>query len=281
MIKEIGRLNGNEELEIKNMTEKALQKLEKSQKSGKTAFEKLASCKNYFGRISIAKVAASSPLKDKVAKITIPLLDSKNYAKRATALYFFFYYYFDEPEKMIEIVSSYYHSIKWEAENIMDHFWKGYPKLMKANMLKWIESPDEKKRSLSFHGLENISQKDPQFVLEFIEKIIDDDSIEVQKKITHTLIQIARIHPADVYPHLMEWLRDADEKRMKTIWVSMKRLANTVINSRGKEQNADLTLLTKETIKNWKSDKNPHISEMGKKLFKIIKNKKNHSDIFF
>ena len=277
MIKEIGRLNEKEELEIKNQTNETLQLLEKSPQKGEKVFEKFASCKNYFGRILIAKIAAASPLKDKVAKITKTLLKSNSYAKRATALYFFFYYYSNKPEKMIEIVSSYYHSIKWEAENIMDHFWKEYPDLMKANMMKWIESSDEKKRSLSFHGLENFSQKDPHFVLEFIEKIIDDESLEVQKKITHTLIQIARTHPAEVYPYLMEWLKDADEKRIKTIWVSMKRLTNSVISSRGKEKNNDFILLTKETIKNWKSDKNPKISTMGEKLYQILNTKKNNN----
>ncbi|MCK4358399.1 MAG: DNA alkylation repair protein [Candidatus Cloacimonetes bacterium] len=273
MIKEIGRLDEKEEKEFRHKIEKTLEIFDESPKKGEKKFEEFASCKNYFGRILIAETAANSPQKDKVAKIAKSLLDSKNYAKRATALFFFYNYFMDKPEEMVEIVSNYYHSIKWEAENIMDHFWKEYPDLMKANMMKWIESKDEKKRSLSFHGLENISQKDPHFVMEFIEKIIDDESIEVQKKITHTIIQIARARPAEVYPYLKEWLKDSDNKRIKTIWVSMKKLANSLRSAGGKDKNSDFVVLTKDTIKDWRHSKNRKISTMGEKLNQIIQNR--------
>ena len=272
MVKEIGRLNEKEERQMQQETEKVLELWNKSSQKGKKKFELLAGCKNYFGRIIIAETAANSSQKVEVAKLAKLLLDSHNYAKRATALFFFYNYYKGQPEEMIEIVSNYYDSIKWEAENIMDQFWREYPELMKANMMKWIESKDGKKRSISFHGLENISQKDPHFVMEFIEKIIDDDSLEVQKKITHTLIQIARYRPAEVYPYLKEWLKDADDKRIKTIWVSMKKLANSLKSSGGKDRNSDFVILTKDTIKHWKIDKNPKISTMGEKLFQIISN---------
>ncbi len=273
MVKDIGRLDEKEEKELRSQTEKFLKLLDELPKKSKKKFEEFTSCKNYFGRILIAEIAANSPQKDKVAKIAKSLLDSKNYAKRATALFFFYYYFINKPEEMIEIVSNYYHSIKWEAENIMDTFWKEYPDLMKDNMMKWIESEDERKRSLSFHGLENISQKDPHFVMEFIEKIIDDESIDVQKKITHTIIQIAKARPAEVYPYLKEWLKDADNKRIKTIWVSMKKLANSLRLSWGKDKNNDFALLTKDTIKDWKHSKNHKISTMGEKLNIIVKNR--------
>jgi len=276
MVKEIGRLNEKEEKELRYKTEKTLKLLDESPKKGEKKFEEFASCKNYFGRILIAETAANSPQKDKVVEIAKSLLDSKNYAKRATALFFFYNYLMGKPEEMIEIVSNYYDSIKWEAENIMDHFWKEYPELMKSNMMKWIESADGSKRSISFHGLENISQKDPHFVMEFIEKIIDDESIEVQKKITHTIIQIARARPAEVYPYLKEWLKDADNKRIKTIWVSMKKLANSLRSSGGKERNNDFAILTKDTIRDWKRSSNPQISTMGEKLTQIIKYRKKY-----
>jgi 3-methyladenine DNA glycosylase AlkC len=151
----------------------------------------------------------------------------------------------------------------------MDHFWKKYPKLMKQNMIKWIESSDENKRSLSFHGLGNIAPKDPHFAMEFIEKIIDDKSIEVQKKITHTIVQLARTRPADVYPYLKEWLRDADEKRVKTIWVSMQKLVSN-LKSNVKEKDKNFEMLTRDTVKDWKHDKNPKIATMGEKLSEIL-----------
>lgn len=275
MVKEIGRLTDKEEQELIEETNKTLELVQKDDKKGKAALEKLASCKNYFGRLIIAETLAKSPLKEEIAKNFIKkLLSSHNYAKRATALFFFYYYYDGEPEKIIDIVSKYYNDIKWEAENIMDQFWKKYPNLMKQNMLKWIESSDENKRSLSFHGLGNIAPKDPHFAMEFIEKIIDDESIEVQKKITHTIVQLARARPADVYPYLKEWLRDANEKRIKTIWVSMKKLTSS-LTSNGKERNKDFEMLTKETIKDWKRDKNPKISTMGEKLYELIIQEEN------
>ncbi|MGC9337330.1 MAG: HEAT repeat domain-containing protein [Candidatus Cloacimonadia bacterium] len=275
MVKEIGRLTDKEEQELIEETKKTLELVQKDDKKGKATLEKLAGCKNYFGRLIIAETLAKSPLKEELAKNFIKkLLNSHNYAKRATALFFFYYYYDGEPEKIIDIVSKYYNDIKWEAENIMDQFWKKYPNLMKQNMLKWIESSDENKRSLSFHGLGNIAPKDPHFAMEFIEKIIDDESIEVQKKITHTIVQLARARPADVYPYLKEWLRDANEKRIKTIWVSMKKLTSS-LTSNGKERNKDFEMLTKETIKDWKRDKNPKISTMGEKLYELITHEQN------
>ncbi len=272
MVNKIGRLTDAEEKELQLETNQAVEILTENEKKGKKKVEELAACKNYFGREIIGKTAANSEQKEELAPIMKKLLDSRNYAKRATALFFFLYYYKNKPEEMIEIVSNYYDSIKWEAENIMDQFWKDYPQLMKENMLKWIESKDERKRSLSFHGLENFSTKDPHFVMEFITKIIDDESLEVQKKITHTLIQIARARPAEVYPYVKELLKDADDRRVKTIWVSMKKLANSLKSSNQKDKNGDFALLTKNTIKDWRSDKNKRVHVMGDKLFHIIKN---------
>ena len=272
MVNKIGRLTDREEKELKRETSAALEVYMTNKKKGTKKLDELAACKNYFGREIVGKTIAQSEQKDEFADMMRDYLNAKNYAKRATALFFFLYYYQKQPEEMIEIVSEYYDSIKWEAENIMDQFWKDYPQLMKQNMLKWIESDDERKRSLSFHGLENFSEKDPHFVMEFITKIIDDESLEVQKKITHTLIQIARSRPAEVYPYVQELLKDADDRRVKTIWVSMKKLANSLKSANSKEKNSDFALLTKNTIKDWRSDKNKKVHIMGDKLFYIIKN---------
>ena len=274
MIKKIGRLTANEKNELYIKTQEIIEQIKESPQKGKKEFSKLAASQNYFVRKQLGKMAAKSDIKDKFEKIANKYINSKKYAHRATALFFYDMYYKDKPEKMIEILSNYYNSIRWEAENLMDNYWKSYPKLMKKNMMKWIVSEDDEKRSLSFHGLENFTYHDPQFVLDFIKKVIDDDSLEVQKKITHTIIQIAKTKPAVVYPHLREWLTEADDKRIKTIWVSMKKLANSIKNSNGrdKKKNKDFFLLTKDTIKEWKRDKNDKVSTMGKKLYKIIKN---------
>jgi len=273
MIKKIGRLSPDEKSELYSKTDEVIDTIKDSPKKGLKELEKIATTQNYFARKKIGEIIANSEVKDEVEEFALKLLESNNYAQRATALFFCAEYYKNNPEKMIEILSNYYNDIRWEAENLMDNYWKSYPKLMKQNMLKWIESDDEEKRSLSFHGLENFTYHDPQFVLDFIKKVIDDESLEVQKKITHTIIQIAKTKPAVVYPHLREWLTEADDKRIKTIWVSMKKLANSLKNSNGRDRkkNKDFYMLTKDTIKEWKRDKNDKVNTMGKKLNKIIK----------
>ncbi|MEA2104764.1 MAG: DNA alkylation repair protein [Candidatus Cloacimonadota bacterium] len=276
MVKKIGRLSRNEKNEIYEEIHDFIDQFKKSNKTAEKKLNKLVNCPNYFGREFIASYLAKSPIANKLKSVMKKLLDSKEYPVRATALFFFYNYYASQPEKMIDIVSEYFDSIKWEAENIIDIFWKSNQKLMKKNMLKWIESPDERKRSLSFHGLENLCYHDPQFVLEFIEKIIDDESIEVQKKITHTIIQVARVKPAIVYPYIREWLVDADEKRQKTIWVSMTKLVNSLHGLGAKERSKDFVMLTKETIKNWKFEKNRKISKMGSQLSELLYSKKKY-----
>lgn len=273
MIKKIGRLSPSEKNEILIKTQEVIDLIQKSRKKGEEKFLQLASSQNYFAREQIGKIAAASEVGDNLKDMVENLLDSDNYAQRATALFFFSKYYKNEPKKMIDILSNSYNSIRWEAENLMDYYWKKYPKLMKQNMLKWIESEDEQKRSLSFHGLENFTYHDPQFVLDFIKKVIDDKSLEVQKKITHTIIQIAKTRPAVVYPHLREWLSEANERGMKTIWISMRKLANSIKNSKNKDRNKnkDFFFLTKDTIKEWKKDKNNKVSNMGRKLYKVLK----------
>jgi len=170
MVNKIGRLTDREEKELQQETIAALEIYKSNEKKGTKKIEELAACKNYFGREIVGKTAANSEEKDNLEDLMRGLLDSKIYTKRATALFFFMYFYKKQPEKMIEIVSEYYDSIKWEAENIMDQFWKDYPQLMKQNMLKWIESEDERKRSLSFHGLENFSEKDPHLLWNSLQK---------------------------------------------------------------------------------------------------------------
>ena len=95
MIKKIGRLSEKEEKAICVETENVLALFDKSSNKGKKKFEELASCKNYFGRKIIAETAYQSTYKDKLFKLSQSLLNSKIYAKRATALLFFYNYYMD------------------------------------------------------------------------------------------------------------------------------------------------------------------------------------------
>ena len=88
---------------------------------------------------------------------------------------------------------------------------------MKNYMPQWQKDNDEVKRSLSLHGMENIASSDPKFIMSFIGNMIDDESLEVQKKITHILTQVGRSKPNKCYPIVKKWLEDAEDKRIKTI----------------------------------------------------------------
>jgi len=94
-------------------------------------------------------------------------------------------------------------------------------------------------------------------------------SMEVQKKITHILTQVARSRPAECYPYIREWLTSATDKRMKTLWVSMKKLANIVIQKSRRDKSQEFIMLTHQTINDWKYDENEQVSYVGKKLSHI------------
>jgi len=165
------------------------------------------------------------------------------------------------------------------VESIINDLWKRYPGEMKKQMLEWLRSEDEGKRALSFHGMENISGREPAFIMDFINRAIDDKSVEVQKKITHILTQVARSRPAECYPYIHEWLLSGDETRMKTLWVSMKKLANIVIQKSKRDKSQEFIMLTHRTIQDWKNDENKNVAQMGQKLMGILKNKPgNNSD---
>jgi 3-methyladenine DNA glycosylase AlkC len=107
--------------------------------------------------------------------------------------------------------------------------------------------------------------------MSFIGNMIDDESLEVQKKITHILTQVGRSKPNKCYPVVKEWLHDADDKRIKTIWVSMKKLANIITQQSNRDKSAEFVKVTTRTVKEWKKDSNQNVSVMGGKLAQILK----------
>jgi len=103
-----------------------------------------------------------------------------------------------EPEdenKLIEIIEETFDSVPWEVETIINDLWKRFPDMMKEHMKTWIDSEHYQKRALSFHGMDHIADSDPTFIMDFVGKAIDDDVMDVQKKITHILSQVAKINP--------------------------------------------------------------------------------------
>lgn len=272
MFNKIGRLDNEDVKNLKELVVKIFSLLsDGKQERARKEIYKVANTPNYFIREHLGTYLARNEKAELVEPLIDEMIKHKFYGIRATALFYYFHVYQDNPEKILDILDSCYKSTPWEAESIVNEMWRMYPDLMKERMSEWIKSEDENKRALSFHGMENISNSDPNFIMEFISNAIDDNKIEVQKKITHILTQVARSNPIIVFPYIREWLVEADETRVKTIWVSMKKLANIIVQRNRNEQSQEFVLLTQQTIEDWKNDENEKVSYMGEKLFRIIR----------
>jgi len=272
MLKKIGRLDAESKKELDTIIDSIYELLDKG-KSSKAEKEliKLSATPNYFIREYVGKDLINYEDQKQVNPIANRMIKHKIYGVRATALFYYYQKYFDDPDSMFEILSESFESVPWEVESIINEMWKRFPDFMKDKMTDWLESDNPKKRALSFHGMENIANSDPGFIMDFISKAIDDDTMEVQKKITHILTQVARANPVIVFPYIREWLCEANDKRIKTIWVSMKKLANIVIQRNRREKSQEFVLLTQQTIYDWTKDENDNVAKMGEKLSHIIK----------
>ncbi|MCD4820461.1 MAG: DNA alkylation repair protein [Candidatus Cloacimonetes bacterium] len=267
MFNKIGRLDTDMKKDIKQHLEEFYKLLDKNKKeqAEKQLFV-LAKTPNYFIREFAGKELLNYHDQRKILPLIKKMLKHRIYGIRATAIFYFYSKLIDKPKKLLKILEESIDSVPWEVESIINDLWKKYPELLKESLKEWILSENESKRALSFHGMENIANSDPVYIMNFIALAIDDESMEVQKKITHILTQVARTNPVIVYPYIHEWLLDADEKRVKTIWVSMKKLANIVIQKSRREKSHDFVMLTKQTISDWATDENENVSKMGKKL---------------
>ena len=268
---EIGRLVIEDRKELNAIISKIEKHLDKSKVNlAEKKLVETSKTPNYFVREYLGKNLTKIEHEDELIKIAEHMLEHKIYGVRATAVFYLYNIYIEDTNKVFEILEKTFDSVPWEVESIINDMWKKIPDIMKEKMQSWVESENPQKRSLSFHGMENISRSDPNFIMDFISKVIDDDTIEVQKKITHILTQVARVNPVIVFPYIREWLSDANEKRIKTIWVSMKKLANIVIQRNRRERSEEFILLTQQTISDWKNDENDNISQMGERLYRII-----------
>ncbi|PID28808.1 MAG: hypothetical protein CSB55_03395 [Candidatus Cloacimonadota bacterium] len=276
MLKAIGRLDNASIRELDTLLEDIHKYVkENKRKKAVEAINKTAKTPNYFIREYMGKKMTGFENRELVSSIAEDMLKHKIYGIRATGLFYFYNLYFKEPQKLFPYLEKNFENIHWEAESIINELWKRHPKIMKVEMLKWIKDENENKRALSFHGMENIAGKDPGYIMDFLTHAIDDESIEVQKKITHILTQVARSRPAESYPYIREWLLDADETRLKTLWVSMKKLANIVIQKSKRDKTQEFIMLTQRTIKDWRKDENKNVSSMGNKLNQILNNNHN------
>jgi 3-methyladenine DNA glycosylase AlkC len=276
MMKKIGRLDMIAQKELEESVSQIFALWDKGnfEKAEKVLYDHARS-PNYFVREALGKILIDYKDQAMVEELAIKMLQDKTYFIRATGLFYYYFKFFNAPDKIIRVLENTFDSVPWETEGMLFELWKRYPNVMKKEMLRWAESPDERMRALSFHGMENLAPRDPVYVLEFVHRTIDDTSEEVQKKITHILTQVARSRPAEAYPYIREWLTTGDEQRLKTLWVSMKKLANIVIQKSKRDKTQEFIMLTHRTIADWRHDDNRNVATMGSKLMGILKNRSN------
>lgn len=271
MLSKIGRLDSDDIKELDVLLDEIFKNLDKNQTAAaEKKLIKVSRTPNYFIREYVGKKLIQYKNPEIIVPIAEKMLKHKMYGVRAAAIFFFFRCYEEELDKLFAIVQDNFESVPWEVETIINSLWRKHPDFMKEKMPEWIASDNYKKRSLSFHGMENISQSDPVYIMNFISQAIDDDRVEVQKKITHILTQVSRSNPIVVFPYVREWLSTADDQRIKTIWVSMKKLANIVLQKTRKRQPDDFTMLTVQTFTDWRNDENEKVNDMGERLYRII-----------
>jgi 3-methyladenine DNA glycosylase AlkC len=278
MIKEVGRLNIDDYKLLDAQVDKIFRNLDRGKDTlAIKQITDLGNTANYFVREELGKRLAVYTGKGNLDGICGDLLVDFLYGLRATGLFYFYYKYQDSPEHIIKTLEKTYESVPWESETICFELWKRFPEAMRDQMPLWAESDNEKKRAISMHGMENIAAKNPQYVLTFISKLLDDDSEEVQKKISHILTQVGRVRPIQTYTNVRRWLLDADEVRFNTIWQTLKKLANIFTQKSKRESGNDFMSITKRTVQEWKADSNPKVQSMGGKLGSVIhmRNKAN------
>lgn len=271
MLRSVGRLDVDEIKELEKAIQNILLNLEKGKHElAEKKILEIANTPNYFVREDLGKGLAQCKECEELDNICIRMLDDHLYGIRATALFYFYHKLHKEPEKIILIMDKMFESVPWETETIAYEMWKKHPDVMREQMPLWAESDNENKRALSLHGMENIAVKNTQYVLSFVGRMINDESEEVQKKITHILTQVGRQRPLQCYASIRRWLLDADERRIQTIWMTMKKLANIFTQKNMRDKSFDFVSVTKRTILEWKNDSNRNVSQMGSRLVQII-----------
>ena len=271
----MGRLNLDDFKLLDATVEKIFRNVEKGKNTlAEKQIIEMGNTANYFVREELGKRLAQYDGNGEMDEICGGLLEHFVYGVRATGLFYFYFKHQSNPEIIVKTIEKTFESVPWESETICFEMWKKAPEVMKKNMLQWAESPNEKKRAMSMHGMENIASRNPQYVLTFLSHLLDDDSEEVQKKISHILTQVGRQRPLQCYNNVRRWLIDGDEKRIRTIWQTMKKLANIFTQRSKRDKSAEFMTITQRIVAEWRNDSNQNVSTMGAKLAGIINSKK-------
>ncbi len=273
MIKEMGRLKLDEFKLMDAHVDKIFKNLDKgkSDLATKQIFE-LGNTANYFVREELGKRLALYEGSGNLDEICSELLEHRLYGLRATALFYFYFKHAHNPEVMVKTLEKTFASVPWESETICFEMWKTAPEVMKDYMPLWAGSDNEKKRAMSLHGMESIAAKNPQYILAFISKLLDDESEEVQKKISHILTQVGRQRPLQTYASIKRWLLEGDENRARTIWQTLRKLTSLFTQRNMKDKAPEFITVSKRVVQEWKADSNPSVVQMGNRLNQLLKN---------
>lgn len=272
MIKEMGRLNLDDYKLMDAQVDKIFKNLDKGKNDLATKqIQEMGNTANYFVREELGKRLALYPGSGELDAICAELLEHKLYGIRATALFYFYNKRQDDPAVIVKTVEKTFETVPWESETICFELWKRNPEVMKEYMPHWADSPNENKRSMSLHGMENIADKHPQYVLTFVGRLLDDESEEVQKKISHVLTQVGKARPLQTYANIRRWLIEADEARVRAIWQTLRKLASIHTQRSKKDKPTEFMTVTQRTIQEWKADTNSNVAQMGNRLSQLFK----------
>ena len=273
MIKEMGRLKLDDLKVMDAHVDKIFKNLDKDKEElAEKQICELGNTTNYFVREELGKRLALYEGEGPLETICSRLLEHRLYGLRATALFYFYYKHQADPEVIVKTLDKTYETVPWESETICFELWKKSPEVMKEYMPFWALSADEKKRAMSLHGMESITARNPQYILTFIGKLLDDESEEVQKKISHILTQVGRQRPLQTYASIRRWLLTADETRVKTIWQTLKKLASLFAQRNMKDKSSEFVSVSKRVAQEWKADPNQTLAQMGNRLGQLLRN---------
>ncbi|MCB5223782.1 MAG: hypothetical protein GX135_00975 [Candidatus Cloacimonetes bacterium] len=272
MIKAMGRLNLDDYKLMDAHVEKIFKNLDKGNNGiAERLIHEMANTPNYFVREELGKRLASYEGKGKLERICGDMLTHNLYGIRATALFYFYHRHQEDPEVIAETLDRTCESVPWESETICFEMWKKAPQVMKKYMPAWSESPNPKKREMSLHGMENIAARSPQYALAFVARLLDDPDEEVQKKISHILVQLGRVRPQQTYANMRRWFLEGDENRAKTLWATLKKLTSLFSQKNMRDKAKEFTSISNRVAQSWKSDPDPAVAQLGHKLSKLLK----------
>jgi len=272
MIKKMGRLNLDDYKIMDAHVDKIFKNLDKGNNgiAERQIFD-MANTQNYFVREELGKRLAVYEGKGKLERICGDMMEHNLYGIRATALFYFYYRHQSEPAIIAQTLDKTCETVPWESETICFEMWKKAPEVMQEYIPRWSTSENPKKREMSLHGMENIASRSPQYVLTFISRLLDDEDEEVQKKISHILVQVGRQRPLQTYASIRRWLLEGDETRARTIWATLKKLTSIFSQKNMRDKAQEFVSISQRVVKGWKSDSDPAVVQLGHKLGKLIK----------